>query len=58
VELVRTYKKKCGTCCLGSNSVEKNLENNKLSMSQQCALAARTPNSFWGWFKRNVANRS
>ncbi|GAB0183984.1 hypothetical protein GRJ2_000863700 [Grus japonensis] len=46
---------------LGSSSVEKDLEvlvDNKLSISQQCALMAKKANGILGYIEKSVASRS
>ncbi|GAB0203773.1 hypothetical protein GRJ2_002842900 [Grus japonensis] len=49
-----------GVDLLGSSSAEKDLGvlvDNKLSMSQQCALVAKKDNGILGYIKKSVANR-
>ncbi|GAB0188958.1 mitochondrial enolase superfamily member 1 [Grus japonensis] len=55
------HQYRLGADLLGSSSVEKDLGvlvNNKLSMSQQCALVAKKANGILGCIKKSVASRS
>lgn len=49
-----------GTDCTASSSAEKDLENwldNKLNMSEQCALAVEKANYILGCIRKSVANK-
>ncbi|GAB0183321.1 hypothetical protein GRJ2_000797400 [Grus japonensis] len=55
------HQYRLGIDLLGSSSAEKDLEvlvDNKLSMSQQCALVAKAANGILGCIKKSVASRS
>ncbi|GAB0186422.1 mitochondrial enolase superfamily member 1 [Grus japonensis] len=55
------HQYKLGVDLVGSSSAEKDLGvlvNNKLSMSQQCALVAKKANGILGCIKKSVASRS
>ncbi|GAB0207124.1 mitochondrial enolase superfamily member 1 [Grus japonensis] len=55
------HRYRLGVDMLGSSAAEKDLGvlvNNKLSMSQQCALVAKKANGILGCIKKSVASRS
>ncbi|GAB0180065.1 mitochondrial enolase superfamily member 1 [Grus japonensis] len=55
------HQYRLGVDLLGSSTAEKDLGvlmDNKLSMSQQCALVAKKDNSILGCIKKSVASRS
>ncbi|GAB0203092.1 hypothetical protein GRJ2_002774800 [Grus japonensis] len=55
------HQYRLGAGLLGSSSAEKDLGalmDNKLSMSQQCALVAKKANGILGYIKKSVASRS
>ncbi|GAB0180548.1 mitochondrial enolase superfamily member 1 [Grus japonensis] len=55
------HQYRLGVDLLGSSTVEKDLGvlvDNKLSMSQQCALVAKKANGILGCMKKSVASRS
>ncbi|GAB0190169.1 mitochondrial enolase superfamily member 1 [Grus japonensis] len=55
------YQYRLGVDLLGNSTVEKNLGvlvDNKLSMSQQCALVAKKANGTLECIKKSVASRS
>ncbi|GAB0183888.1 mitochondrial enolase superfamily member 1 [Grus japonensis] len=55
------YQCRLGVDLLGSSAVEKDLGvlvDNKVSMSQQCALVAKKTNVILGCIKKSVASRS
>ncbi|GAB0183314.1 mitochondrial enolase superfamily member 1 [Grus japonensis] len=61
LHLERNNQYRLGVDLLGSSSVEKDLRvlvDNKLSMSQQCALVAKAANGILGCIKKSVASRS
>ena len=56
-----TQQYRLGGDLLGSSSVERDLAflvDDKLTMSQQCALVAKKANDMLGYIKRSVASRS
>ncbi|GAB0183875.1 hypothetical protein GRJ2_000852800 [Grus japonensis] len=55
------YQYRLGVDLLGSSTAEKDLGvlvDNKVSMSQQCALVAKKTNGILGCIKKSVASRS
>ncbi|GAB0183975.1 mitochondrial enolase superfamily member 1 [Grus japonensis] len=55
------HQYRLGVDLLRSSSVEKDLEvlvDNKLSISQQCALMAKKANGILGYIEKSVASRS
>ncbi|RMB98723.1 hypothetical protein DUI87_24942 [Hirundo rustica rustica] len=54
------YQHRLGTDLLGSSSEEKDLRvlvDNKLSVSQQCALGTKKDNGILGYFRESIASR-